>query len=66
MRRLYRSLCQRFGPEGLTLSAYAWKVFATTGDTFWRNRIDGLWLLLFGQEGHCQSQHQRERRSTES
>lgn len=61
MRRLYVRFCQRFGPGGLTYSAWAWKHAQDTGDTWLRNRIDGLFLLLAGQHNHCQSQFQRER-----
>jgi hypothetical protein len=63
MKRLYRVVCKRWGPEKLTLSAYAWKYAQETGNTFWRDRIDGLFLLLIGQKNHCQQQHQRETRA---
>lgn len=63
MKRLYLAFCRKWGPDGLTFSAYAWKVFITTGDTFWRDRIDGLFLLLFSQRQHCQAQYQREARA---
>lgn len=63
MRKLYVSLCRRWGPGGLTLSAWA-HVQARQGHPWLRNRIDGAWLLLFGVWGHCQSSWQRGRPSS--
>lgn len=65
MKRLYLAICKRWGPSGLTLSAYAWKVFLLTGSTFWRDRIDGLFLLLFSQRNHCQAEWQKASRRIE-
>lgn len=62
MKRLYLSFCRRFGPSGLTFSAYAWKTFLLTGDTFWRDRIDGAMLFWRSEHNHCQAQWQRESR----
>lgn len=59
--RIYRRLCKRWGPRGMTLSAWAWVHAQETGDAWLRNRIDGLWLLLFGSHNHTQSSYQRER-----
>jgi hypothetical protein len=61
MRRLYRSLCRRWCPGGMTLSALAWDR-AQRGSPFWRDRIDGAALLLFSDHNHCQAQFQKERR----
>jgi hypothetical protein len=58
--RLYRAICRRWGPRGLTLSAWAWVHAQETGSTFYRDRIDGLFLLLGLGHNHCQSQYQRE------
>jgi hypothetical protein len=63
MHRLYLSICKRWGPSGLTLSAWAWKHFLDTGSTWLRDRIDGAFLLLLGQRNHCQAQYQRETRA---
>lgn len=63
MQKLYLYLCKRWGPGRLTFSAYAWKVFITTGSTFWRDRIDGLMLLIRGEHQHCYQQWQRETRA---
>jgi hypothetical protein len=60
MKRLYVSICRKWGPEGLTLSAYAHKL-AKAGRPFWRDRIDGAFLLFFSQHQHCQQQWQREK-----
>lgn len=62
--RLYRAMCKRWGPGGMTLSSWAWKHAQETGNTFYRDRIDGLFLLLAGQRNHCQGCFQREERST--
>jgi hypothetical protein len=62
--RIYVRLCKRWGPCHLTLSAWAWMHAQKTGCVFWRNRIDGLFLLLTGQANHCQAQFQRETRVT--
>jgi hypothetical protein len=62
MRQIYRALCRRYGPGGMTLSAWAWKYAQETGNTWPRKRIDGLFLLLAGQANHCQAQYQRETR----
>lgn len=61
MRRMYVAFCRRWGPDGYTLSAWAFKHSQETGDVWLRNRIDGLFLLLIGQSQHCQAQYQRER-----
>jgi hypothetical protein len=61
MRKLYMRLCRRFCPYGLSLSALAWKHAQDTGNTFYRDRIDGLFLLLAGDRNHCQAQFQKER-----
>jgi hypothetical protein len=60
MRRLYRSLCRRWCPGGLTLSALAYKR-AQAGYPWWRDRIDGFFLLFAGQHQHCQADYQRGR-----
>jgi hypothetical protein len=59
--KLYTRICRTWGPRGLTLSAFAWVHAQETGNVWWRNRIDGAFLLLAGQANHCQSQFQRER-----
>jgi hypothetical protein len=60
MRKFYVRLCRKWGPGGMTLSAYSWRVAQKTGNTFWRDRIDGAWLLFGGGHNHCQSAFQRE------
>lgn len=62
MIRLYRSICKRWGPRGLTLSAYAWIHAQETDRRFWLNRIDGIWLLVFSVRNHCATQYQQESR----
>lgn len=62
MRRLYVLACKRWAPEGLTLSALAWKR-ALHGKPFWRNRIDGFFLLFASVHHHCQASFQRENRA---
>lgn len=59
MRRLYRAVCRKWGPRGMTLSAFAWVRAQETGNVFWRNRIDGFFLLFFGQANHTQASFQR-------
>ena len=61
LKALYVKFCRRWGPRGLTFSAWAWVYAQETGNVWFRNRIDGLFLLLIGQANHCQSQFQRER-----
>jgi hypothetical protein len=64
MRQIYRALCRRYGPGGMTFSAAA-HLRAKAGKPFWRNRIDGFCLLFFGQHQHSQASYQRGRsRST--
>lgn len=58
--KLYLWICKRYGPGKLTLSAWAWKHAQETGNTLYRDRIDGLFLFLMGQRNHCQAQYQRE------
>jgi hypothetical protein len=66
--RLYRALCRRWGPkhEGgrLTLSAWAWVHAQETGNTFYRDRIDGLFLFVLGVHNHCQASFQRHHRGS--
>lgn len=65
--RLYRLACKRWGPcrhgRRLTLSAAAF-LLAKAGKPFWRDRIDGLCLLFFGQHRHCRHHYRRETRVT--
>lgn len=63
LKRLYVQFCRRFGPGGMTFSAWAWKHAQDTGNVWYRNRIDGLFLFFVGQANHCQSQFQREYRA---
>lgn len=56
--RLYVAACRRWGPRGMTISAWAWVHAQETGDIWLRNRIDGAALLFFGQAQHCQSSFQ--------
>jgi hypothetical protein len=60
--RFYRSICRKWGPRidgrRVTFSAAAF-LRAMAGKPFWRNRIDGLWLLFGGQHQHCQASFQR-------
>lgn len=55
MFRLYVRLCKRYGPEGFTLSAYAWK-----SRSRWVRVIDAGFVLFKGQYHHCEQQHLRE------
>lgn len=59
MVRLYRRLCAKWGPRGLTLSGWAWVYAQETGCVWFRNRIDGFFLLFFGQANHSQASYQR-------
>lgn len=60
LKALYVRACRRWGPRGMTYSAWAWVLSREEGgSTFWRDRIDGLWLLLFSQANHCQSCFQK-------
>lgn len=59
-----RVLCG--APPGLSCSAYSWRL-ETQGKPwgrFWRHRIDGLALLLFGQEHHCRKAFEHDTRAT--
>jgi hypothetical protein len=62
MIRLYFLACKRWGPDRMTISAWAWVYARETGDTFYRDRIDGLILLLTGGRNHCQAAFQRQQR----
>lgn len=59
--KLYVRICRRFAPHRMTYSALAWKRFQETGDSWWRDRIDGAFLFWRGERDHCQSQFARER-----
>ena len=60
IKRLYFSLCKRFGPGGgLTLSAYAWRLHIE-GNSWWADRLDGAFLFWRGDRDHCRRQFQRE------
>lgn len=65
MCRAYIRLCRLWGPringKRATVSAWAWAHAQETGNTFWRDRIDGAFLLILGQHNHTQSCYQRER-----
>lgn len=57
--RLYLTLCRRFGPGGLTLSAYAWKRRSA-----WVRIIDAGAVLIRLEYHHCREQFMRETRET--
>lgn len=59
MLSLYVAICRRWGPRGLTISAYAWVIAQETGNTRLRNFIDGLWLVFRNKAQHCQAHWQR-------
>ncbi len=59
IQRAYYRLCKRFGPAGLTVSAWAW-LRLMQGKPWLANRVDGLWLLFGGQRDHCLHQFRRE------
>lgn len=56
--RLYVLICKR--KLGMTLSGLAY-LRARRGRPFWRNRIDGFFLLFLGRHSHCQASFQRHR-----
>jgi hypothetical protein len=65
--RIYRWACRKWGPriDGRRVTVSAWAFFlATAGKPFWRNRIDGAALLIFGEHRHCRHHYRRETRST--
>jgi hypothetical protein len=59
LKALYVRWCRKHGPGGMTFSANAWKVAQETGDTYWRIKIDGWWMVLFSECNHCQSCYQK-------
>jgi hypothetical protein len=65
--KVYRLLCRKWGPRidgrRVTFSGAAF-VRAREGRPFWRDRIDGFFLLFFGQHRHCRHHYRRETRST--
>jgi hypothetical protein len=58
--KLYVRICRR--KWGTTLSALAY-LRARRGKPFWRNRIDGFFLLFGLGHQHCQASFQRNRAS---
>jgi hypothetical protein len=58
LKKFYVRICRR--RWGLSLSALAW-LRAKEGRPWFRDRIDGWWLLFFSDHNHCQSSYQRER-----
>jgi hypothetical protein len=67
MCRAYVRLCRKWGPRidgrRVTFSAAAF-LRAMDGKPWWRNRIDGAALLIFGEHRHCRHHYRRETRST--
>jgi hypothetical protein len=65
--RLYRAACRKWGPRidgrRVTFSAAAF-LLAMGERPFWRDRIDGFFLLFFSQHRHCRHHYRRETRST--
>jgi hypothetical protein len=61
--RLYVWACRKWRRSKLTFSASAFQR-ATAGRGWWRNRIDGFFLLFFSQHRHCRHHYRRETRST--
>lgn len=59
LKALYLRFCRRWGPGGMTYSAWAWVRSRETGCTFWRDRIDGAWLFWRSEANHCQSCFQK-------
>lgn len=65
--RFYRLACRRWGPRinGRRATVSAWAFWRAMGERpFWRDRIDGFFLLFFGQHRHCRHHYRRETRST--
>lgn len=56
LKRLYFAFCKRWGPERLTVSAWAWK-HQRTGLI---RVIDAGAVLFKGEYHHCFNQHRRE------
>jgi hypothetical protein len=67
--RFYRAFCRKWGPRidgrRVTFSGAAF-VRAREGRPFWRDRIDGFFLLVFSQHQHCQASYQRGRAPTDA
>lgn len=53
--RFYLMACKRWGPDGLTFSAYAWKT-----DSRLVPVIDRIFLTLRNEPFHCRAQYFRE------
>lgn len=60
--RLYLWACRKWGPGGLTISAYAWKREQEGRGHHLREFIDDTFLCFFDQEDHCERQFNRETR----
>lgn len=52
---LYLLACRRWGPGGMTLSAYAWKV-----QSRWVRVIDAGAVLFRNEYHHCEAQYRNE------
>ena len=67
--RAYIRLCRRWGPwhcgRRVTFSAAAY-LRARSGKPFWRDRLDGFFLLFFSDHQHCQASYQRGRAPTDA
>jgi hypothetical protein len=62
--RLYRWACRKWGPRGMTVSAWLWARELEGGGCFWREFIDDTFLCFKDEEDHCMRCYQRETRKT--
>ncbi len=60
MCRLYFRLCKRYGPDGLTISAWLWRRELDGKGCFWRSVVDDYFLCFRDQSDHCEKQYMRE------
>jgi hypothetical protein len=60
VKRLYFAICKRWGPEGMTLSAWAYQREIDGRGYLLREFIDDFFLCFLDQEDHCFRQYLRE------
>lgn len=60
--RFYLVICRRFGPRGLTVSAWLWARELEGKGHFWREFVDDTFMCFFDQYDHCMRCFERETR----
>jgi hypothetical protein len=58
--KLYARICRKWGPRGMTLSAWLWARELEGKGYFLRELVDDTFMCFFDQYDHCAESYRRE------